>query len=45
MPGPIEVFRSSRVQNQESLLQSFSIRGPKLKATYPEHYKQSQFDT
>ena len=28
-----------------SLPRSFSVRGPKLEATYPEHYKQSQFDT
>ena len=28
-----------------SLPQSFSVREPKLEATYPKHYKQSQFDT
>ena len=27
-----------------SLPRSFSVRGPKLEATYSEHYKQSQFD-
>ena len=28
-----------------SLPGSFSVREPKLEATYPKHYKQSQFDT
>ena len=28
-----------------SLPRSFSVREPKLEATYPKHYKQSQFDT
>ena len=28
-----------------SLPQSFSVREPKLEATYPKHYKQSEFDT
>ena len=28
-----------------SLPRSFSVREPKLVATYPKHYKQSQFDT
>ena len=28
-----------------SLPRSFSVREPKLKATYPERYKQNQFDT
>ena len=28
-----------------SLPRSFSVSGPKLEATYPEHYKQNQFDT
>ena len=28
-----------------SLPRSFSVTEPKLEATYPEHYKQSQFDT
>ena len=61
---PIEVLRSTRLQNQVSfftpmhyawpyptgcrplsLPRSFSVRGSKLEATYPEHYKQSQFDT
>ena len=28
-----------------SLPRSFFVRGPKLDATYPERYKQSQFDT
>ena len=28
-----------------SLPQSFSVREPKPEATYPKHYKQSQFDT
>ena len=60
---PIEVLRSTRLQNQVSfytpiqyawpyptgcrplsLPQSFSVREPKLEATYPKHYKQSQFD-
>ena len=61
---PIEVFRSTRLQNQVILLythtlclaipyrgrplslpRSFSVRGTKLEAIYPEHCKQSQFDT
>ena len=28
-----------------SLPRSFSVSGPKLEVTYPEHYKQNQFDT
>ena len=28
-----------------SLPRSFSVREPKLEASYPKHYKQSQFDT
>ena len=28
-----------------SLPRSFSVREPKLQATYPKHYKQRQFDT
>ena len=28
-----------------SLPRSFSVREPKLEATYPKHYKESQFDT
>ena len=61
---PIQVLRSTRLQNQVSLYtpihyawpyptscrplslpRSFSVREPKLEATYPKHYKQSQVDT
>ena len=60
---PIEVLRSTRLQNQVSVYTpiqyfwpyptgcrplslpwSFSVRKPKLEATYPKHYKLSQFD-